>query len=166
MANDKQKINPLTGKFDLVTKDSLLKFKGVVATINDLPLSGNEQNDCYVVSSTDRIYTWNSTSSSGTIDKWVDTGSGTPPAVNVTTDTTNFTTILSSADTNVQLALDTLDKHTHTELDKGGLNEVSAAQTKDIVDNGVKSTASGDWKKVTSIEVNGVTGQIRVSYQT
>lgn len=43
-------------------------------------------------------------------------GGTTPEADEVDTDTSNFDNILSAADTNVQLALDTLDDHTHSEV--------------------------------------------------
>jgi len=43
-------------------------------------------------------------------------GGTTPDADEVDTDTSSFDNILSIADTNVQLALDTLDDHTHSEV--------------------------------------------------
>lgn len=73
----KQKINPRTGQWNLILDTTIAKFIGVVATTSALPLTGNLQNDCYVVEADDRIYTWNSSSSSGTIDKWIDIGSAT-----------------------------------------------------------------------------------------
>lgn len=47
----------------------------------------------------------------------------------------------------------------------GGVNISTASQIKEIVTKGIKSVASGNWKKVTSIEYNSITGQIRVSYE-
>ena len=69
--------NPFTGDLQLIADSALLKLKGSVDTIEDLPLTGNSENDCYIVKDGDRLYTWNSTESSGTIDKWVDVGSST-----------------------------------------------------------------------------------------
>jgi hypothetical protein len=67
--------NPLLASgFQLITDGTVFPFKGVVAAIANLPLTGNAQNDVYIVSATDRIYTWNSTQSFGTVDKWVDIG--------------------------------------------------------------------------------------------
>jgi len=55
-------------------EQALFPFKGVVATTADLPLTGNAQNDTWIVSADDRAYTWNNSSPTGTIDKWVDIG--------------------------------------------------------------------------------------------
>lgn len=75
MTTYKRKINPFNGKLQKVLDANLLKIKGAIDTVNDLPLSGNVENDCYIIKDTDRLYTWNSVESSGTIDKWVDVGS-------------------------------------------------------------------------------------------
>jgi len=70
----KQKINPRTGQFNLILDTALLKLKGTVPTVNDLPLTGNSENDCYVVKSNDSMYTWNSSSSSGELTDWINVG--------------------------------------------------------------------------------------------
>lgn len=77
MGNYKGKVNPFTGKLQKVLNVNLLKIKGCVDTINDLPLLGNTENDCYIVKDVDRLYTWTIPESSGTIDKWVDVGETT-----------------------------------------------------------------------------------------
>jgi len=69
------RFNPMSKKFDIVQDSTLLTLKGVVATTNDLPLTGNSENDIYVCSADDRLYTWNSASDTGLITDWVDCGS-------------------------------------------------------------------------------------------
>lgn len=68
------KYNALSGNFDIVQDSTLLTLKGVVATTADLPLTGNTENDLYVVKAGDRLYTWNKAASSGLITDWVDVG--------------------------------------------------------------------------------------------
>jgi hypothetical protein len=75
MGSYKQKLNPLTGRFNLVMDTALLKLKGTVDTVNDLPLTGNSENDCYIVKTTDRIYTWNKVDPEGILSDWVNVGS-------------------------------------------------------------------------------------------
>jgi DNA/RNA endonuclease YhcR with UshA esterase domain len=73
-------LNTFTGELQLVNALSAFTLKGVVATTASLPLSGNTENDCYIVSADDRIYTWNSASSTGLITDWKDIGSVTSVA--------------------------------------------------------------------------------------
>lgn len=77
MSNTTIVLNPFTGDLQLSINATLLKLRGVVATTANLPLSDNAENDCYIVSADDRIYTWNSSSSSGLIANWVNVGSAT-----------------------------------------------------------------------------------------
>lgn len=75
MSNYLRKLNPWTGRLQWVLNASLLKIKGTVATKNNLPLTDNMENDCYIVKDVDRLYTWGIASPSGTIDDWKDVGS-------------------------------------------------------------------------------------------
>jgi len=74
-ANYLRKFNPWTKKLQWVLNASLLKIKGSVDTYNDLPLTGNSENDCYITKDTDKLYTWGIASPSGTLDDWKDVGS-------------------------------------------------------------------------------------------
>lgn len=70
-----RKFDPLSKRFDIVQDTTLLTLKGVVATTADLPLSGNSENDLYVVKDDgDRLYTWNKTEPSGILSDWIDVG--------------------------------------------------------------------------------------------
>jgi hypothetical protein len=77
MSNATPTLNPFTGDLQLTINATLLKLRGVVATVDNLPLTNNDENDCYIVSADDRIYTWNSSSSSGLVTAWVNVGSST-----------------------------------------------------------------------------------------
>ena len=54
----KKKINPFTGKFDYVFKGNLVSFKAGVATVGDLPSSGNIEGDARVANDTGHLYIW------------------------------------------------------------------------------------------------------------
>lgn len=54
---------------------SLVHVKESVATYNDLPVSGNTENDLRITRDTDRMYTWSIVSSSGILANWKDIGS-------------------------------------------------------------------------------------------
>ncbi len=69
------KYNPLSKKFDIVQDTTLLTLKGVVDTIANLPLSGNSENDLYVVKFDDSLYTWNKAISTGILTDWINVGS-------------------------------------------------------------------------------------------
>lgn len=75
MSNYLRKFNPWTKKLQWVIDANLLKIKGSVNTKNDLPITGNSENDCYITKDTDRLYTWSISASSGTLDDWKDVGS-------------------------------------------------------------------------------------------
>jgi len=125
MTNYKTSINPFTGHLQLLFDTSILIIKGSVATTGDLPLSGNSQNDCYVVQADDRMYTWNSSSSTGLITDWVDIASVS------SIDWSGVTNKPSSSVSNIDDAVS--KKHTQGTdqgLDTGGANEVTAAQAK------------------------------------
>ena len=71
----KTKINPWTKKLQWVIDANLLKIKGTVDTYNDLPLTGNTENDCYITKDTDFLYTWNNPNPSGLLTDWIQIGS-------------------------------------------------------------------------------------------
>lgn len=130
MATYKSKLNPHTGKLQLVLNDTIFPLKGVVATTADLPLTGNVENDCYVVGADDLIYTWNNSSPSGLITDWVAIG-------NVSTiDWSNITNKPSSSTANIDDAVS--KKHTQGTdqgLDIGGVNAVTVSVIKGAVDD-------------------------------
>lgn len=123
----KSKLNPFTANLQLVSDvANLLTIKGVVAITNDLPLTGNTENDCYIVSADDRLYTWNSSSPTGILSDWVDVGSVT------SIDWSAITNKPSSSVANIDDAVS--KKHTQntdTKLDEGGANEVTALEAKE-----------------------------------
>lgn len=69
------KFNPFSKTFDIVQDTTLLTLKGVVNTTADLPLSGNSENDLYIVKADDRLYTWNKVTDSGILSDWINVGS-------------------------------------------------------------------------------------------
>lgn len=77
MGTYKTKYNPFSKSLQYVLDATLLKIKGTVDTVNDLPLTGNSENDCYIVEDVDRLYTWGISSPSGLITDWKDVGSTT-----------------------------------------------------------------------------------------
>jgi hypothetical protein len=173
MSTYKAKINPFTGELQLVVDANLLKIRGTVNAPANLPLSGNAENDCYIVKSNDRLYTWNSASSSGTIDKWVDIGasasvdwsaiinkpSSTPADIDDAVSkrhTQGTDQGLDTGGSNAVMVADIKDavtkKHTRntdTKLDEGGYNEISASQIQslqdDIIENAFKIAILGDY---------------------
>lgn len=63
----KQKFNPLSGQFNLVSDSTAMTFKEAVASVSNLPVSGNSIGDARFVSDTGHLYIWNGTT-------WVDQG--------------------------------------------------------------------------------------------
>jgi len=129
MGTFKTKFNPFAKSLQWVLDANLLKIKGSVDTKNDLPLTGNSENDCYIVKDTDRLYTWGISASSGTLDDWKDVGSSTE------VDWSAITNKPSSSVINIDDAVD--KKHeqgTDQKLDEGGVNEVAVVDVKDAVD--------------------------------
>ena len=53
---------------------SLVQIKESVATYNDLPTSGNTENDLRIARDTDKMYTWTIASASGDLSDWLDIG--------------------------------------------------------------------------------------------
>jgi hypothetical protein len=63
----KQKFNPLSGQFNLVSSSTVMTFKDAVATESALPPTGNTQGDARFASDTGHLYVWDGT-------QWVDQG--------------------------------------------------------------------------------------------
>jgi len=63
----KQKFNPVSGSFNLVSTGTIITFKDGVATLSALPVSGNTLNDARITADTGHLYVWDGTS-------WVDQG--------------------------------------------------------------------------------------------
>lgn len=99
---------------------SLVHIKDSVATYNDLPITGNTENDLRIAKDTDRMYTWGIVASSGLLTDWKDIGS------------------VASVDW-------------------------SAITNKPDL---ITSSVDGDWKKVTQIQYNPVTDDIKFIYET
>lgn len=76
----------------------------------------------------------------------------TPEAIDITTDTAQFTTILSSADTNVQHALETLDNHTHA-LPVASGNVLGAVKVGDGLNVALDGTVSVDMLEVSGVKI-------------
>ena len=69
------KFNLFSKTFDIVQDTTLFTLKGVVNTTADLTLSGNSENDLYIVKADDRLYTWNKVTDSGILSDWINVGS-------------------------------------------------------------------------------------------
>jgi hypothetical protein len=54
----KQKLNPRTGQFNLVSSATVATFKESVATYADLPLVGNSEGDARLTNDTGHLYIW------------------------------------------------------------------------------------------------------------
>lgn len=48
--------------------------KGAVQTVNDLPLTGNNRGDAYLVKDEEKMYTWTVDASSGSASDWSPAG--------------------------------------------------------------------------------------------
>lgn len=64
------KFNPITKSFDIVLAESLIHLKNPVDTYNDLPTSGNSENDARFVKDTDDLYVWTSPNPDGDRSNW------------------------------------------------------------------------------------------------
>jgi len=71
-----KKIIPVPGEgLQFIFDDAgLVHMKESVATYNDLPISGNTENDVRITRDTDHMYTWTIASSSGNLSDWLDIG--------------------------------------------------------------------------------------------
>lgn len=98
---------------------TLVQMKASVATYNDLPISGNTQNDLRIVRDTDRMYTWSIPATGGSLGDWTDIGQS------ISIDWSNVT------------------------------------NKPDVI----TSSQDGDYKKVTEIQYNPITEQIKFIYE-
>lgn len=129
MASYKAIVNPFTGKLTLIRADSAFHLKDGVDTYNDLPLTGNTENDVRIAKDTDKMYTWGISASSGTIDNWKEIGSAS------SVDWSNINNKPSSSTTDIDDAVSKRHtQNTDMKLDEGGANEVAVADVKDAVD--------------------------------
>lgn len=128
MASFKAIVNPFTGNLTLIRADSAFHLKDGVDTYNDLPISGNTENDVRITADTDKMYTWGISSSSGQLTDWKEIGSSS------SVDWSSIQNKPSSSVANIDDAVD--KKHTQgtdQKLDDGGANEVVVADIKDAV---------------------------------
>jgi hypothetical protein len=63
----KQKFNPVSGQFNLVSSSTVMTFKEGVATASALPPTGNTQGDARIANDTGHLYIWDGST-------WVDQG--------------------------------------------------------------------------------------------
>lgn len=150
-------LNPFTGELNLVADQALLKIKESVATYNNLPTSGNVENDTRIVQDTDKMYTWSVASSSGNLTDWKEIGSAS------SVDWSAITNKPSSSTADIDDAVSKKhSQNTDTKLDEGGANEVTAAEVKNVVDNALVASVddftikndSGTLKIADRIEAN------------
>lgn len=67
--------NPFTKKFDIVQNLATLTWRDPVDTYNDLPITGNNENDARFVKDTDKMYVWTISSPNGSLSDWKEIGS-------------------------------------------------------------------------------------------
>ena len=136
----KLKVNPATGDLNLVVDQALLKVKESVSTYNDLPITGNSENDVRITQDTDKMYTWSISASSGNLSDWIEVGSAT---------SVDWSAIINKPTSSVEDIDDAVSKkhsqNTDTKLDEGGSNEVSASQLKNLVNNALTSSDIDDF---------------------
>jgi len=121
----KIKYNPFSKTLQWVFDGGLVTFKDPVATIGDLPDSGNSKNDARFTDDTNNLYIWNNS-------QWINQG------------------------TNLTFTWDSID----------GKPNSTPSQLDNIVNNGIISSEDGDWKKVTEIQYNPITEDIKFLYET
>lgn len=144
MASYKAILNPFTGKLTLIRADSAFHLKDSVATYNDLPLTGNTENDVRIAQDTDKMYTWGISATSGLITDWKEIGTVS------TIDWSAVTNKPSSSTSDIDDAVS--KKHTQntdTKLDEGGANETVVADVKDAVDKKHSHTNKSELDLVT-----------------
>lgn len=71
----KRIFNPFTKKFDIVQNLSTLTWKDPVDTYEDLPTTGNNENDARFVRDTDKLYVWTIPQPNGSLSDWKEIGS-------------------------------------------------------------------------------------------
>ena len=123
MSQYKQKINPLTGQFNLIPSNIAIAFKEGVATVGDLPAIGNTKNDARIVNDTHHLYVWDGAT-------WQDQG-----------DIIDMDwSAITGKPTSTPAEIDDAVSKRHTQgtdqgLDTGGVNETTAAEVKSAVDD-------------------------------
>lgn len=70
----KQRINPITGQFNLVSKATVITFKAHVADQAHLPLIGNTFGDGRITDDNNHLYVWSLDATSGLLTDWIDQG--------------------------------------------------------------------------------------------
>lgn len=71
----KRVFNPFTQTFDAIQDLKTLTWQDPVETYNDLPTTGNNENDARFAKDTDILYVWTSSDSSGDISNWKEVSS-------------------------------------------------------------------------------------------
>jgi hypothetical protein len=70
----RQKFNALSGKFDLVSKNTAIRIRDTVDSQANLPLTGNVIGDGRIATDTGHLYVWSIDASSGLLTDWIDQG--------------------------------------------------------------------------------------------
>jgi len=144
MAAYKAIMNPFTGNLTLIRADSAFHLKDSVATYNDLPVSGNTENDVRITQDTDKMYTWGIASATGLLSDWKEIGSAT------SVDWSNIQNGPSSSTSDIDDAVSKRHtQNTDTKLDEGGANELTVADIKDAVDKKHEHSNKGQLDLVT-----------------
>jgi len=120
----RQKLNPISGQFNLVPTGTIITFKDGVANAAALPSSGNTLNDARITNDTGHLYVWSGTT-------WVDQGD----VINLTwsaIDGKPTSSVANIDDAVYKKHSNSLDHAQGTDqgLDTGGTNAVTAAQAK------------------------------------
>lgn len=122
-------VNPYSGELTIVRADSAFHLKDSVATYNDLPITGNAENDVRITQDTDKMYTWSISSSSGLLTDWLQIGSAS------SVDWSAITNGPSSSVADIDDAVS--KKHTQNTDDTLVL---ATAPTSDTTGNGIKGS--------------------------
>jgi len=115
-------VNPYTGKLQLVFEGALVSIEDSVDTYNNLPITGNTENNLRITEDTDRMYTWGISASDGSLSDWKDVGSAT------TVDWSAITNKPNSSVEDIDLAVDHKDVTTANPHDVK-TSEITGLQT-------------------------------------
>lgn len=119
----KTRINPATGKLQLVPSGTILVFKAGVANFASLPASGNTPNDARITNDNGHLYVWDGLA-------WNDQGDIFD--IDWSALTGKPTSTVADIDDAVAKRH---TQNTDTKLDEGGANEVTAAEIRNAIDN-------------------------------
>lgn len=126
----KTKFNPFSKSLQWVLKGTLITFKEGVDTYNDLPVTGNSQNEARIINDIGHLYVWSIEESSGELSDWVDQGD----VIDI-----QWESIDGKPSSDVANIDDAVTKkheqNTDTKLDEGGANEVSAEELRRNINN-------------------------------